>query len=301
MNTNTQSFAHRQPGTDPAAHASSALTRARQQAARASKSQEYLKPTSFAGITTLVEGPSAQSRATPANGPAFRKKHSRRHDVNAFDFDDLMSVMHDGYTADEIRSDLGGSRANSLLDSAYRARNASAQPSSNNLRAARMPGEPALAAPSGLPYPSAPFSNLTDSGKSSDETQPPPLSTASVSSAITVSTPTTSTSQSRSQSRHRAAQPQPYLRYPMSASNSSSTSSNLASPATPGQIALMAPPPTQRKKELRGIRKVLARLGGGEMPTRRVVYIPPAPQATAADEDDYFEGGDACASPVIGF
>ncbi len=59
------------------------------------------------------------------------------------------------------------------------------------------------------------------------------------------------------------------------------------------------------KKPPRGIKKLLARLGGGEMPVRRKIYIEP-PRTYASRPEDGEDGEDwsdeeACAAPVVGF
>ena len=66
------------------------------------------------------------------------------------------------------------------------------------------------------------------------------------------------------------------------------------------------------KKDLRGLSKLLWKLGGGDMPVRRKIYIPEPepmpspprqqqhpPNITEEEEDDYDE--EACAAPVVGF
>jgi len=59
------------------------------------------------------------------------------------------------------------------------------------------------------------------------------------------------------------------------------------------------------KKPPRGIKKLLARLGGGEMPVRRKIYIAP-PRTNASQPEEGGEAEDwsdeeACAAPVVGF
>lgn len=66
---------------------------------------------------------------------------------------------------------------------------------------------------------------------------------------------------------------------------------------------------TKSRKEKRGLPKLLWKLGGGDMPERKKIYVPPSarqPQVQTyvndrdeGDESDYDE--EACAAPVVGF